>query len=238
LEVAEAQIVLDGAYGAFVMHALQNYLLDEPTYDGNAYAFSSTLLGGYLILYAHHLTAPAKLEGRPHCYITQLKANALRDDEVYLECMDAFITLRILSKRTATSSSISQMLECATKAQRTQNRRGMFLPAQSRISKMDVRVLDFYDCRRSSESEDEGQESQETDVGPAIFHGRDDADDAEVSAGLATSFTSSFISIVRNGHLGAQRRSKIPRSPPSPSSTRHPKTSLTERPTTRSTSTR
>jgi hypothetical protein len=41
LDVAEAHIVLDGAYGAFFMHAFHNYLLGKPTYDGNAYAFSS-----------------------------------------------------------------------------------------------------------------------------------------------------------------------------------------------------
>lgn len=45
LEVAEGQAVLDGAYGARIMHALQNYLVDKPVYDGNAYAYSSTLLG-------------------------------------------------------------------------------------------------------------------------------------------------------------------------------------------------
>jgi hypothetical protein len=88
LEVAELQAVLDGAHGAFIMHALQKYLLDKPVYDGKAYAFSSTLLGGYLTLYAHHLTAPAKSGGHPSCFATQLKAYALRDDEVYLAALE------------------------------------------------------------------------------------------------------------------------------------------------------
>lgn len=56
------------------MHALYNYLVDRPVYDGNTYAYSLTLLGGYLTLYAHHLTAPAKSGEMAGYYITQLKA--------------------------------------------------------------------------------------------------------------------------------------------------------------------
>lgn len=99
MEVAVGQAVLDGAHGALIMHALQNYFVDEPIYDGNAYAFTSTLLDGYLKLYAHHLTAPAKSGQRPEHHTTQLKAYALTgDDDVWLEGTGAFRNLRLLAK--------------------------------------------------------------------------------------------------------------------------------------------
>ncbi|OAA36064.1 hypothetical protein NOR_07670 [Metarhizium rileyi] len=80
------------------MHTLQNYLGEEPVYGGNAYAFTSTLLGGYLNLNAHHLTTPANPGQRPDYHVTQLKAYALRDDEVLLEGISAFRNLRKLAK--------------------------------------------------------------------------------------------------------------------------------------------
>jgi hypothetical protein len=98
LEGAEGQAVLDGAHGALIMHALQNYLLDEPIYDGNAYAYSCTLLGGYLTMYAHHLAAPAHSGERPAHYTTQVKAYALRDEDFYWEGMGAFRNLRLRAK--------------------------------------------------------------------------------------------------------------------------------------------
>ncbi|KAG8418638.1 hypothetical protein J3459_012159 [Metarhizium acridum] len=94
-KVAVWQAVLDGAHGALIMHTLQNYLLDEPTFDGNAYAFSSTLIDGCLKLYAHHLTAPAKSEQMPGYHTTLVKACALSDDEVYSEGRRAFRNLRV-----------------------------------------------------------------------------------------------------------------------------------------------
>ncbi|KAH6645732.1 hypothetical protein BKA67DRAFT_541888 [Truncatella angustata] len=53
------------------MHALQNHLLDNPVYDGNAYAFTATFLSGYLNLYSHHVKAPAEPGQRPGYHITQ-----------------------------------------------------------------------------------------------------------------------------------------------------------------------
>lgn len=61
--------------------------------DGNAYAFTSTLLDGYLKLYAHHLTDPAKSRQRPSYHITLLKAYALSDDG-----QGVFRNLRIRAK--------------------------------------------------------------------------------------------------------------------------------------------
>ena len=80
------------------MHALRNYLQEQPVYDGNACVFTSTLLCGYLSLYTHHPSAPASLGESPDYHTTQLKAYALREDEVWLEGLTAFRNLRILAK--------------------------------------------------------------------------------------------------------------------------------------------
>ncbi|KAH0592443.1 hypothetical protein MHUMG1_09829 [Metarhizium humberi] len=50
VSVAEKQACYNGAHGARAMHALQNYKLAEPTYDGNAYTYSSTYHDGTLKL--------------------------------------------------------------------------------------------------------------------------------------------------------------------------------------------
>jgi len=96
--VATRQAALYGAHGALMMHALQNYLQEQPLYDGKAYAFSSTLCGGVLTLYAHHITSPAGPEGRPDYHMTLLKARVLLDDETCLDGLAAFQNLRELAK--------------------------------------------------------------------------------------------------------------------------------------------
>ncbi|KUI61997.1 hypothetical protein VP1G_09137 [Cytospora mali] len=98
-DVARRQAVLNGAHGARIMNALQNYLKEEPEYDGNSYAFTATLLDGQLRLYAHHLAAPDSPGQVPHYHTTQLKAYALTGDSDYwLEGTGAFRNLRVLAK--------------------------------------------------------------------------------------------------------------------------------------------
>ncbi|KID66198.1 uncharacterized protein G6M90_00g068160 [Metarhizium brunneum] len=72
VSVAEKLACYDGAHGARALHALQNYKLAEPTYDGNAYTYSSTYHDGTLKLYAHHVTAPTVAEERPEYHMTQI----------------------------------------------------------------------------------------------------------------------------------------------------------------------
>lgn len=99
IKVAQGQAVLDGSYGAYIMHALQNYLTDgEPEYDGNAYAFSAALIGGYLELYAHHIAAPTETEKLPTYYTTLLSAYALIDKRTYPVGRNAFRNLRMRAK--------------------------------------------------------------------------------------------------------------------------------------------
>jgi hypothetical protein len=73
-DVALRQALHDGAIGARAMHALQNYSAEEPTFDGNAYTYSSTYHAGTgtLQLYAHHVTPPTAPGGRPEYHMTQV----------------------------------------------------------------------------------------------------------------------------------------------------------------------
>lgn len=44
LKVLEAQSILNGAHGAHIMYALQNYGSEKSTYDDNAYTFSGVYI--------------------------------------------------------------------------------------------------------------------------------------------------------------------------------------------------
>ncbi|EXJ86735.1 hypothetical protein A1O3_03689 [Capronia epimyces CBS 606.96] len=81
-DVAKRQACHDGAVGARAMHSLQNYLSAEPTYDGNAYSYSSTYYQSTatLQLYAHHLTAPEAPGEPPEYHMTQLGAYAMTNN--------------------------------------------------------------------------------------------------------------------------------------------------------------
>lgn len=221
--VADGQAVLDGAHGAIMMHALQNYLQAEPLYDGNAYAFTSTLLDGFLTLYAHHITAPVAPGQRPCQHTTQLDAYALTgNNKKWLEGTAAFRNLRMLAKdyrdrfiRTANARARKQDGE-ATDTEGTDLANTIEEEQQGGSS-----PFDFYDCLTDAEPEDdepETQEAQHVNVGLAILHNehsKDATDDNEASADFAASFTSSFTSVSRKDHPPRQSRP-----PPSPSSTR------------------
>ena len=226
VEVADGQAVLDGAHGAIMMHALQNYLQAEPLYDGNAYTFTSTLLGGFLTLYAHHITAPVAPGQRPCQHTTQLDAYALTgNDKAWLEGTAAFRNLRILAK-----DYRDRFIETANARARKQHAEDTDTEETDLASTIEEEQqegsspFDFYDCRMFAEPEDgepETQETQDGNVGLAILHdgyGKDATDHTEVSAGFATSFTSSFTSVSREDH--PPRQPRPPRSPPSPSSIR------------------
>lgn len=233
VEVADKQAVQDGAHGAVIMLTLDNYLKEKPVYDGNAYAFSSTLVGGTLTLYAHHITAPVSPGERPDHHTTQLKAYALTgDDDVWLEGTGAFRNLRMLAKdlrdrfiRRANARARKQNAEAAATegnelARTPEERHGGSGP------------IDFFDCQMFAEPGDDeqdtrdAQETRETDVGLGIIphaYDKDDPEATEVSTGFATNLASSSTpESSHHGHLRPQRP-KLPRSPPSPSSARQPK---------------
>ncbi|KAH6955694.1 hypothetical protein BKA56DRAFT_234345 [Ilyonectria sp. MPI-CAGE-AT-0026] len=101
-EVLQRQACLVGAYGARAMLALQNYGEEEPQYDGNAYAYSSTYHAGTgtLKLYAHHVTAPTTEAGRPEYHMTHLRTFGMIDTrEAFVRGATAFRNTRDLAKR-------------------------------------------------------------------------------------------------------------------------------------------
>ncbi|KAG5801102.1 hypothetical protein H9Q74_011604 [Fusarium xylarioides] len=222
LEVAERQAVLDGAHGALMMHALKNYLEKEDAYDGNAHAFTATLLGGFLKLYAHHVTAPTAHGQRPHYHTTQIKAYALTgDDDFWLEGTAAFRNLRSLAE-----SYRNHIIEMANKRARNRSAEVPVTQGDDLVSTIEDHdggssPLDFYDCQLFAEPDDDDQETQETKIGLGILqtYGKDDAADqerdlsrrdTEASTAFATSFASSLTSDLS--------QPKLPRTPPSPSS--------------------
>ncbi|KAL7925938.1 hypothetical protein ACQKWADRAFT_329002 [Trichoderma austrokoningii] len=225
IQVADGQAVLDGAYGAIIMHALQNYLQTEPLYDGNAYAFTSTFIGGCLTLYAHHITAPVAPGERPCQHTTQLNAYALTGDyDVWLEGTGAFRNLRVLAKDYRDRNTQRLQTQGADLASTIEEEQQRGTSTTEEEQQGGSSPFEFYDCQMFAEPEDDEPETQETqnaNVGLAILHdehGKDATDDTEISAGFAASFTSSITSVSREDH--PRRQPKPSHSPPSPSSRR------------------
>ncbi|KAI1110341.1 hypothetical protein F5Y14DRAFT_429109 [Nemania sp. NC0429] len=97
LAVLTRQACFDGANGARAMHCLQNYgREEEPTYDGNAYAFSATYHPRMMMLtlYAHHLTAPTSPGRRQEYHLTLLRCYPMINGRA--EFVDGLTALRNL----------------------------------------------------------------------------------------------------------------------------------------------
>ncbi len=217
LDVAERQAVLDGAHGARMMHALQNYLVNEPVYDGNAYTFTATFVSGGLKLYAHHMTAPAKPGERPEYHITQLRGLDLTDDpEIWREGTQAFRNLRLFAK------------DCRDRFIRDANARLREANAASGTTEDGVaRTAQEHqagDSRMLAEPEDDDQEThQEANVGLTTLdqpYGEGVTDYAEGTTDVTTSFASPSASSGRQDPLPFKHPPKVSRTPPSPSCTR------------------
>ncbi|KAI0399638.1 hypothetical protein F4802DRAFT_30220 [Xylaria palmicola] len=240
-EVARRQAVLDGAHGSLIIHALQNYLKEQPIYDGNAYAFTATYVDGQLKLYAHYLTPPVNPGERPDQHTTQLRGycltgnydgwldgtRALRNLRVFAkECRDRFIGIANARVRKLGTDAEAARTEGGDIASTVEGQEGGRLASTVEVQEgggvsstvgepEGSNPLDFYDCR---EADDE--ETHETQTRQRLDQAYDDADDTNVSTGFATSFASSFTSVSQKKR---QRQSKKPRTPPSPSSTREVK---------------
>ncbi|KAI9821334.1 MAG: hypothetical protein M1826_000705 [Phylliscum demangeonii] len=85
--VAIYRAAYDGAFGARAMHRLQSYREANPVYDNSAFTISSTYIGGVLMLYSSHPTAPANAtaaaagdESRPEYHMTLLGAFVVTRD--------------------------------------------------------------------------------------------------------------------------------------------------------------
>lgn len=100
MAVMNRQARYDGAIGARAMHTLQNYGVDNPVYDGNAYTFTSTYHGGQLKMYAHHVTEPTAPGGRPEYHMTHIKGYSVASDrEAFVQGATAFRNARDLAKK-------------------------------------------------------------------------------------------------------------------------------------------
>lgn len=78
-DVAQRQVLIDGAIGARAMHQLQNYKAKESEYDNKARSFSATYHAGTgtLQTYAHHLTKPPSPGEEPEYHMTQAGSYAM-----------------------------------------------------------------------------------------------------------------------------------------------------------------
>lgn len=225
LEVAIGQIMLDGAYGTRLMLALQNYLLEKPIYDGNAYTFSVIYLGGTIKLYAHHATAPPRPGQQPGYHTTQVNAYELTGNhEAWLNGLEAFRNLRKLAKRyrdgfikmaNERARNVTSKVDIAAED-----------PALSDLHNQDSSPNNFFDCLPFAEhdadddDDEETQSTQKSNVGLAILEQAcgegDDENDTDVQTGFTTSFASSFTALSRASSQPSVPL-KPPRTPPSPS---------------------
>ncbi|KAI0193915.1 hypothetical protein EV127DRAFT_317556, partial [Xylaria flabelliformis] len=98
ISVSDRQAMLDGAYGARAMHALQNYGMKQTIYDGNAYTFSATFITKVLQLYAHHVVAPTTPGRTPRYCMTSIDGYWLGKNENYSEAVRALRNLRVIAQ--------------------------------------------------------------------------------------------------------------------------------------------
>lgn len=163
LPVLMRQVCFDGAHGARAMHSLQNYSLNEPTYDGNAYTYSATYHpeSGVLRVYMHHVTEPTASDGLPQYHMTLVgswlmigdlrsfqngitafrnaRDLAKRHREAFIEAANARTEQTVTELTWETSSSLKrprhdESLECAP----VKRRRGSVSPNPSRVFAHDV----------------------------------------------------------------------------------------------------
>ncbi|PON29645.1 hypothetical protein TGAM01_v201894 [Trichoderma gamsii] len=241
MKVAERQTTMNGVQGAYIMHALQNYLPDEkPEYDGKAYAFTATLVDTYLRLYAHHLIAPTQRGKQPGCYATLLKAYALDDEEAYLTGRTAFRNLRMRAKedrdrfiasanaRARRQNTADEDVEEDIDDDGSTERGDNFSRAGEEQQDQGSSPLNFYDAHTfiepgrdtqdaaqdaTQETQNITQDSQLNNAGVALDYNTDDAE-------IGIEGTSSFTSVSYEDYRRPRRQIKRVRSPLASSSTR------------------
>jgi hypothetical protein len=246
MKVAEAQTTMNGAHGAYIMHALQSYLTDgEPEYDGNAYAFTAILVDTYLKLYAHHLIAPTQSASPPSCYTTLLKVYGLEDEEAYSAGRAAFRNLRLRAKedrdrfiakaneRARRLNALRQNTVDEGTDDGSTERGDNFSRAGEEQQGQGSSPLSFYEANEFIESsqnaQDANQEAQNADsqlTNAATDLGYE-TDNTEPGVDLTTSFTSTTYESYRqprrqlrtHSSLASSSTRQTPRNAPSSSST-------------------
>ncbi|KAB5536099.1 hypothetical protein GE09DRAFT_1176609 [Coniochaeta sp. 2T2.1] len=222
-DVLKRQACYDGAYGARVMNALQNYGEEEPGFDGNAYTYSSTYHAGTLKLYAHHVTPPIAPGARPEYHMTQVKAFAMTSDrDTFVQGATAFRNARGLAQRHR--DSFIQTANTRARQPRPET------PPEAGITVAETQQYEescdeFVDCEDYVGPQAVGSEnyaaSQAVDEGPApiqyLYADDEQPSQESTSAGaeptmsFATSFTSSFSAQSQT----SSKRIRASHSPPS-----------------------
>jgi hypothetical protein len=206
------------------MHSLQNYGEEEPSYDGNAYTFSSTYHAGQLKLYDHHVTAPTTPGGRLEYHMTQLDSYAMTGKrEKFIEGATAFRNARDLAQRnrdrfiqTANARARQTDAEAPSEAEVTGA-----LTEQYEDSTAD----EFVDCQDYVESQTVGTEnySASQDVGEGLalpeylYEEEEEPSQQSTSLGAepAMSFATSFASSFTGQSQTSSKRNRASNSPPS-----------------------
>lgn len=228
-DVALRQALHDGAIGARAMHALQNYAEEDPSFDGNAYSYSSTYHAGTgtLQLYTHHVTAPTTPGGRPEYHMTKLRGFEMTDSRgTFVQGATTFRNVRDMAQKnrasfiqTANTRALQARPETPPEAEIT--------VAQTRYQ--ESTRDEFVDCGDYVGPQAVGTEnyaaSQNVDeeLAPPRYLYADDEEPsqestsagAEPTMSFATSFTSSF-SAQSQTSSKRDRTSLSPRSNPQP----------------------
>ncbi|OAQ60166.1 hypothetical protein VFPPC_10596 [Pochonia chlamydosporia 170] len=192
--VAQRQACYDGAYGARAMHALQSYRTAERAYDQNAYTLSSTYHDGQLKLFAHHVTGPTTIGGRPQYHMTPLKSFSMTNTrETFIEGATAFRNARSLAK--TYRDAFIQATNIRTRPG-TPNPQGNEENWKDADDALQGHIADA--CKSTST---DGKESNEALQSPQTDDGSPNPSQASTVLGkedpslsFATSFTSSFTS--------------------------------------------
>lgn len=96
--VVQLQSVMDGVLGARCMHSLQNYRMDMPLYDGNAYTFSVSYYRSELRFYAIQIKPPSMNSSKPRYEVLQLKWFPMEAKDKFLPAINAYRNIRDLAE--------------------------------------------------------------------------------------------------------------------------------------------
>ncbi|KAH8755069.1 hypothetical protein F5883DRAFT_430835, partial [Diaporthe sp. PMI_573] len=97
--VVRLQCVMDGVLGARCMHSLQNYRMEEPLYDGNAYTFSVSYYRKELRFYAIRIQPPSGNSNKPRYEAIHLEWFAMEAEEKFLPAINAYRNIRDLGEK-------------------------------------------------------------------------------------------------------------------------------------------
>ena len=96
--VVRLQSAMDGVLGARCMHSLQNYRMERPIYDGNAYTFSVSYFRNELRIYAILVKPPSGNSSKPRYEALQLECFLMESEDKFLPAINAYRNIRDLAE--------------------------------------------------------------------------------------------------------------------------------------------